>query len=267
MMLDHFKSILQDPPPELVFEISEAGLSAARTGVKAEVEFRPFKPGTLSISPLKENVIDADDFAQAVRSFAGGPNGAAPARKRKDVALILPDYSVRVTVLDFDVFPSDVKEQMSLVRFRLKRSVPFDVDSAAMSYWVRHTGDKKREVVAAIAPLEIISRYEAPFRANGMNPGLVGVSSLAALELVPDKGLIAVAKISGNALSALVVEDGALKLARCVEVASAGFDEVVGFLIPTFAFIEDNLGRAALPVRLRPAVERGGRPDPGRVGR
>jgi type IV pilus assembly protein PilM len=243
MLIDRFKSLLQDPPPEMVFEISEAGLAASRTDARAEVEFRPFKPGTLSVSPLKENVMDADEFTQAVRSLAGGPKGAAPQRKRRDVALILPDYSVRVSVLDFDVFPSDAKEQMSLVRFRLKRSVPFDVDSAAMSYWVRHAGEKKREVVAAIAPLEIVSRYEAPFRANGMSPGLVGVSSLAALELVPDKGLIAVAKISGGALSALVVEDGALKLARCVELAATGFDEVAAFLIPTFAFIEDNLGR------------------------
>jgi Tfp pilus assembly PilM family ATPase len=43
---------------------------------------------------------------------------------------------------------------------------------------------KKFDVVVVVAPLEVISRYEAPFRAAGMNPGLVTTSSLAALNLV-----------------------------------------------------------------------------------
>ena len=132
MILDKLKNLFQEPPPGLAFEISEAGISAARIGSRAEIEFQPLKKGTLDVSPLKENVVDPDDFSAAVRSLAGGQGG----RKYKDVALILPDYSTRLAVLDFDEFPSDPKEQLPLVRFRLKRSVPFDVESAALSYFV-----------------------------------------------------------------------------------------------------------------------------------
>ena len=71
----------------------------------------------------------------------------------------------------------------------MKRSVPFDVESAAVSYWAQARGGKKMDVVVVMAPLEIVSRYEAPFRAAGMNPGLVTTSSLAALELAPEAGL------------------------------------------------------------------------------
>ena len=53
----------------------------------------------------------------AVREVGCAPS---PKRKRRDVALILPDYCTRIAVLDFDNFPSDPKEQVSLVRFRLK---------------------------------------------------------------------------------------------------------------------------------------------------
>jgi len=35
-----------------------------------------------------------------------------------------------------------------------------------------------------MAPLEVISPYEAPFRAAGLNPGLVTTSALGALNLV-----------------------------------------------------------------------------------
>src|SRR5207244_3377183 len=72
--------------------------------------------------------------------------------KRREAALILPDYCARVAVLDFDSFPADPKEQLSLVRFRLKKSVPFDVDSAAVGYWAQPAAGGKQDVVAAVAP-------------------------------------------------------------------------------------------------------------------
>jgi type IV pilus assembly protein PilM len=238
MLLERIRALVQDPPPGMAFEISETGIAAARIEGKAELRYWPLKPGTLAISPLKENVLDPDDFGTAVRALAG----PAASRKGKDVALILPDYCTRIVVLDFDSFPSDPKEQLSLLRFRLKRSVPFDVDSAAIGYHSQPAANKRVEVVAAVASLEIVSRYEAPFRAAGMQPGLVTASSLAALELVPEGGLTAMAKISGHALSVMVRNKGALKLARCVDLPTPELEDVAGVLIPTFVYAEDNLG-------------------------
>ena len=230
--------MLRDPPPGMAFEISEAGIAAARIGVRAELEFQPLKSGTLAVSPLKENVVDPDDFAMAVRTLAG----TQAARKRKDVALILPDFSARISVLDFDSFPSDAKEQAALIRFRLKRSVPFDVESAAMSYSVQPAAEKKVDVVVVMAPLEIVARYEAPFRAAGMNPGLVTTSSIAALELAGESGLSVMAKISGRVLTVLVRDKDALKLTRCLELPSNELEDVEAVLVPTFVYVEDNLG-------------------------
>ncbi len=241
MVWDRLKQIIQEPPPAMAFEISEAGIAAARIGSRAEVDFRPLKPGSLSASPLKENVIDPDDFSAAVRALTS----AQGSRKRKDVALIVPDFSTRMAVLDFDEFPSDAKEQLSLVRFRLKRSVPFDVESAAVSYWVQPGANKKCDVLVVMAPLEIVARYEAPFRAAGMNPGLVTTSSMAALELAPAGGLSVLAKIAGHVLTVVVRQKDSIKLVRCLEVASSGKEDVAAVLLPTFVFVEDNLGGRA----------------------
>ncbi len=241
MILDKLKSVLQDPPPAMAFEISHAGIAAARIGHKAELEWQPLKPGTLSVSPLKENVIDPDDFTTAVRSLAN----TQTSRKRKDVALILPDYCTRIAVLDFDNFPSDAKEQASLVRFRLKRSVPFDVESAAVSYWAQPGPNHKVDALVVMAPLEIIARYEAPFRAAGMLPGLVTTSCIAALELAPEGGLHVMAKLSGHVLTVLVRDKHVIKLVRCLELPSGGLDDVASVLLPTFVYIEDNLGARA----------------------
>jgi type IV pilus assembly protein PilM len=240
-MFDSLKSLLIDPPPGMAFEISEAGIAAARIGSKAELGFQPLKSGTLSVSPLKENVLDPDDFTAAVRALGATQTG----RKRKDITLILPDYSVRMAVLDFDNFPSDAKEQLALVKFRLKRSVPFDVESAALSYWPQSVGNKRVEVVVVVTPLEIIARYEAPFRVAGMVPGLVTTSALAALELAPDVGLNVLAKVTGNVVTLVVREKAVVKLVRCLEMPSADLEDIAAVLLPTFVYVEDNLGGRA----------------------
>jgi type IV pilus assembly protein PilM len=242
MLLDTFKSLLQEPPPAMAFEISEAGIATARIGARAELDFYPLKPGTLAVSPLKENVEDPDGFLSAVRAVSG----TQAAKKRKDVALILPDYCTRMTVVDFDSFPTDPKEQASLVRFRVKRSVPFDVDSAALSYFPQAAGkNQKVDVVVVVAPLEIVARYESPFRTAGMNPGLVTTSAMAVLELAPEAGLSVLAKLTGHTLTVVVRQDGVIKLLRCLEMASSHLEDIAGVLLPTFVYIEDNLGGRA----------------------
>jgi len=237
VLLEKLKGLLQDPPPAMVFEISEAGIAAARIGARTEMEFHPLRYGTLTVSPLKENVADPDDFMRAVRALSGTQS----ARKRKDVALILPDFSARISVLDFDSFPTDPKEQASLIRFRVKRSVPFDVETAAMSYWVQAGAHKNVDVVVVMAPLEIVAPYESPFRTAGMNPGLVTTSALAALELAPEGGLSVLAKLTGRVLTVLVREKSTLKLVRCLEMPSADLEDVASVLIPTFVYAEDSM--------------------------
>jgi hypothetical protein len=104
---------------------------------------------------------------------------------------------------------------------------------------------KKMDVVAVLAPLEIVARYEAPFRMAGLNPGLITTSSLAALELAPEAGLTVVAKLSGRVLTVLVRQKASLKLVRCLEIPSSDLEDIAAVLVPTFVYMEDNLGGRA----------------------
>ena len=194
----------------------------------------------LKASPLADNILRADAVAAAIARITP-PNGA----KRRPAAVILPDYAARVSLLDFDSFPSAPEEQLALVRFRVKKTVPFDIDSAAVSYWAQPVEGKKVEVVVVMAPLEIVSRYESPFRTAGMNPGLITTSCLAALELAPEAGLSVLAKLSGRVLTVVVREKIQLKLVRCLELPSTEMADIAAVLVPTFVYIEDNLGRRA----------------------
>lgn len=236
-------ALWKDPPPALAFELSETGVAMARTGRSPDFDFRALAPGVISVSPLRDNILNPDELGRTVRSMAPQNGG----RKRRDAALILPDACTRVSVLDFDDFPSDPKEQVSLVRFRIKKSVPYDVESAALSYRPQASAGsgKKIDVVVAVAPLEIISRYEAPFRSASIEPGLVTTSALASLELVNEKGTVVVAKWSARILSIMVLERGVLKLVRSLELAEPGTAEIAADLYPTLVYIEDNLATKA----------------------
>ena len=193
------------------------------------------------MSPSHDNVQNPESFAAHIAGLLP-KNG----HKRRTAAVILPDYCARVQVLDFDAFPDDAGEQLSLIRFRLRKSVPFDVESAVVSYAPQPRGPNgKLDVVAALVALEIVTRYEAPFRAAGFTPGFVTTSTLAMLNLAPRSGRAIMLKLSGRVLSVLALDGERLKLARCVELDSVSSDDVLAVLYPTLAYIEDEVSDRA----------------------
>jgi type IV pilus assembly protein PilM len=185
-------------------------------------------------------VIDADAFAVAVRKLVAS---TGPGRRQRRAALILPDHSARVSVLDFDVFPDKAEDQLPLLQFRLKKTLPYDIDAAAISYFTQPlTKAGKREVVAVTTPREVIARYEAPFRAANVNTGIVTISHLAMLDLVSPAGVIIVAKLSGGVLTVMAIDHGVLRLVRSLELTEITLDEIAADLYPTFAYSEDSFG-------------------------
>lgn len=240
-LIDSFRGLLQDPAPEYAFEISEAGIAYIRPGSPSPL-FEPLAEGVIAVSPLRDNIVKPEVLSAKIRAIAGEGS-----KKRRTAALILPDYCARVAVLEFDSFPKDRQEQASLVRFRMKRTVPFDIDGAALSFYPQPSG-KSFEVIVVAAALEIVARYEAPFRATGFHPGYVTTSALAAVELDRGEGVHLLAKLSGRVLAITSLKNGVLKLVRCLEVPEVTYDDVTGVLFPTIAFVEDEEG--ARPDRL-----------------
>jgi type IV pilus assembly protein PilM len=233
--LNQITRLVKDPPPSHLFELSEAGVAYAHG---SGTGFQPFDPGTLVPSPVEDNILRGDAIVSLIERVAPS-NGA---KKRRPAAVILPDYAARVTVLDFDSFPAAPEEQASLVRFRVKKTIPFDIDSAAVSYYAQSTaGQKKVEVLAVTVALEVIARYEAMFRSAGFHPGVVTTSTVAALNLYHGDGVAVLAKLSGRALTVAVLADGLVKLFRCVSVEGSGEEEILAVLYPTFAYVEDEL--------------------------
>jgi type IV pilus assembly protein PilM len=231
------RNLLKDPPPAYAFELSEAGVAFAKIAPEPQVNFQPFEEGVLTVSPVHDNVQKPEILAKQIESLV--PNGN---RKRR-AALILPDYCARVSVLDFDSFPAAAEEQRALVRFRMKKTLPFDVESAMVSYHAQpRTGQAgKIEVLTAVLASEIVLRYEGPFRAAGFLPGYVTTSALATLSMVEADGISLLVKLNGATLTAVVLDGSVVKLSRCVEVNDGSRKEIESVILPTLAYIEDEL--------------------------
>jgi type IV pilus assembly protein PilM len=240
-MWDSISRLVKDPPPAHVFELSAAGLAYAHG---TDTGFAPLPAGALEISPVEDNVKQLDAITPVLGQFASTRNGG----RRRTAAVLLPDACARVSVLDFDAFPETPAEQAALVRFRVKKTVPFDIDSASVGYYVQRGGAKqgKTEVVAVTVALEILARYEALFRNAGFHPGEVTVSALAALNLYKGQEAAVLARLAGNTLTVMVAAAGKLRLFRCLTLEEASEEEIRAVLYPTFAYAEDDLGT---PVR------------------
>ena len=229
--------ILRDPPPEFVFEVAADGIAISRTRPPAALQYVPLKQGVIAPSPVKENILDPAAFADAVRKLTPPATG----RRKRAAALILPDNCVRIAVLDFDNLPDKEEERRPLINFRLRKSVPFDIDEASLSYFPQ----AGKKVIVALTPSEIVAHYEAPFRAAGLHPGLVTVSSLAMLDLLPASGSIALAHYSPGALTVIALSDGVVTIARTLEMGDSepdALDEIIAGVYPTLAYIEDQNG-------------------------
>lgn len=245
--------LAKHPPPAHIFELSAAGVAYSHG---ADTGFAPLPAGALEVSPVEDNVRQLDAVTPVLGQFVATRGTARGGVRRRSAAVLLPDACARVSVLDFDAFPETAAEQLSLVRFRVKKTIPFDIDSASVGYYVQRGGTKhgkgqgkgqgKTEVVAVTIAHEILARYEALFRNAGFHPGDVTVSALAALNLYKGQEAAVLARLAGNTLTVMVTAAGKLRLFRCLALEEASDEEIRAVLYPTFAYAEDELGT---PVR------------------
>ena len=136
---------------------------------------RELAPGSVVPDLVEANLRQADAVKEAVHEALGSVAG-----RTHDVIAVVPDAAVRVVLLEFDSLPSDAEEAAGVVRFRLKKSLPFDVDKARVSYHAQKSKEGVR-VVAAVALASVVEDYEAVIQEAGFSPGVVLPSMLAAL--------------------------------------------------------------------------------------
>jgi type IV pilus assembly protein PilM len=194
-------------------------------------------PGSVVPDLVENNLRQRTAVREGIETALGGVAG-----RSRDVIAIVPDAAVRIMLVDFETLPSDHEEALGVVRFRLKKSLPFDVDKAKVSY---HSQKIKGEmkVVAAVALGSVIEDYEAAFREAGFSPGVVLPSTLAALGAAEGKRPTLVIKVDAHTTSLAILNEDQLQLFRTLENArgiTISGEQLAEEVYPSIVFFQDT---------------------------
>src|ERR1700691_2619644 len=198
---------------------------------------RELAPGSVIPDLVEGNLRRREAVSGAVREALGSVGA-----RSHDVIAVVPDAAVRVVLLEFDTLPSDAEEAAGVVRFRMKKSLPFDVEKARVSYHAQKSSEGVR-VVAAVSLASVLEDYEAAFRDAGFNPGVVLPSMLAALGAAEAQRPTLVVKVDARTTSIAILNADQLQLFRTLEnsrgVTVTG-DQLAEDVYPSVVFFQDT---------------------------
>jgi type IV pilus assembly protein PilM len=192
-------SWLASPPPDAAVEIAPSRVSAAsltrRGGAVAVQAYAVESLPADAVSPslAAHNIVNRPAVAAAVRTVLDRL-GSRPAR----VALIIPDVSAKVSLVRFDQIPSRRDDLDQLVRWQVRKSAPFAIDDACVSYTPGARSGTGGELVVVLARRDIVREYEDVCADAGVHAGLVDLATFSVLNLllaapnVPDGDWLAV---------------------------------------------------------------------------
>ena len=234
--------------PRLACEIRPEGVIAARAAhekhgaTEPVLAFAALPEGALTPGPKTPNLANRAAVIAAIRQALD-----ATSPRERALTLVVPDAAARVLLLDFDTLPANKQEALSVVRFRLRKMVPFDVETAAVSYQAMVHRAGAVSVLVTVMPGEVLAEYEAAAREAGYEPGAVLPSTLAAVAVLGSEGAPLVVNHNGVSVTTAVTQGDELLLHRSIDLpaeADARDEEIARAVITTLAWYEDTLHTA-----------------------
>ncbi len=247
--------------PRLAVEVMPYGVLAASPGtvaVQGESQdvvtaYVALRVGAVVAGLKGTNLIDRAAVSAAIRQALEQVTNGGRVKSRQ-VTVVVPDATVRVLLLDFDSLPPKAADVLPILRFRLRKLVPFEVDDAAITYQVMQRptvgNDALVRTVVAVMPGHIRTEYEDAVREAGFEPGAVLSSSLACLSAVPTQGASLLVNRNANSVTTAISRSSELLLFRTLDFAESLVDPVAEALAieelqqavsVSIAYYEDSL--------------------------
>jgi hypothetical protein len=230
------------PHVSLAIEVAPDRVAAARWGRTGSLDgyaVESLPDGALIPSAVETNIANTAAVKAAVANVCDRLRA-----RDEDVAMILPDTVIRVFVQHFEEFPRSAAEAEPMLRWKLKKSVPFEADETVISYMRQAPREAGLDVVTALARLRIIREYESLVEGISLYPGVVLSSSLAAIALLDDEKPTLLARVSGSTLTTAIVRGGILCGYRCTDLPARGPDLTPQMLLeeifPVAAYYQDT---------------------------
>jgi type IV pilus assembly protein PilM len=206
-----------------------------------EAVFSPLPEGSIAAGVTAPLFHDSSAVQTALKDALDSFDG-----RGRDWTFIVPDACTRVHILDFDTLPAKAQEILPLVRFRLRRMLPFDADLAGVSYQLLSSPDATRkdapvQLIAAAMPAEIRDEVESLARSLQREPGVLLPATLAALAALPDTGSHLLVHTEKDSMTTAITHNGELLLYRATDRATTDPGEMAQAVLVAAAYYEDAL--------------------------
>jgi Tfp pilus assembly PilM family ATPase len=177
-------SLRESPAPAVAVEIATDRVSAAslewRAGqpVVALHAYEPLPAGavvpSLTATNLHDRAIVLDALTRLLEKMG---------RPRR-IGLILPDVVGKVSLVRFAQVPPRTQDLDQLVRWQVRKSAPFAIEEAQVSYVPGLRAEDGQEFVVTLAKRDVIEEYERLCTEAGAHAGLVDLATLNVINAV-----------------------------------------------------------------------------------
>ena len=177
-------SLYDSPAPGAAIEIAASRVSAAslewRGGqaVVAAHASEPLPPGALVPTLTSANT---HDRAAVLRALTAVVERVGRPRR---VGLVVPDVVAKVSLVRFERVPSKAQDLDQLVRWQVRKSAPFAIEEAQVSYVPALRADEGQEFVVSLARRSVIEEYEGLCAEVGAHAGIVDLSTVNIINAV-----------------------------------------------------------------------------------
>jgi type IV pilus assembly protein PilM len=172
--------LLASPPPTVAVEVAASHVTvlalgeAGREPVIAGYAIEPLIPGVVTPALNAPNVQDEAALASTIKSAIQKVAG-----RTRRVALVVPDTTAKVSLIRFEKIPSKTQDLDQLIRWQVRKTAPFRVEDAQLSWVPGATLGGGREVIVTMARRDVIESFERACDAAGVHAGIIDIVSFS----------------------------------------------------------------------------------------
>jgi hypothetical protein len=140
--------------------------------------------GALVSSLTAVNIVD--------RAAVSGALGRVLERlgRPRRIALVVPDPVAKVSLIKFERVAKRAEDLGELVRWQVRKTAPFPIDEAQISYVAGQQTPDGQEFVVSLARRDVVVEYEQLVAAEGVHAGIVDISTFNVINAVLASGVV-----------------------------------------------------------------------------
>lgn len=168
-----------------------------------------------------------------------------------EMSVVIPDDSSRIALVAAETLAGKTEDREAFLRWKLKKTVPFEVDTAQIAYQVlgpREGAEGKGfDVLVAVSPRSIVQEYEELLERLDIHVGYVVPSTVAAMNMGAEGPAgtrpedVLLVKVAPDSIATVVFQNRRPRFYRRV-----GEMPLYDAVYPTMMYYQDKLGGTTL---------------------